>query len=464
MLMPMCPNSNTPTLLLLAAGLLLLPVSDLAAQVDSGDAGSASQAAPENPGGSAPASAPTAAPQQSTEEYLAAVMQQQRLTQQIRNIRKPLLSREAEKEFIKVSRNYRSLLGNGPNLASATDQALIRQGLEYRILRASDPAVQESPRLMANALNDLRRDLKSAGSQITNPQNRSRFREDVCREAHRILRMLLDNSLDARSFAISVLVDLEVVPAAFQQTRIIILDEAAVTLAEILTDASQPDTIRAIAAAQIERFLRTTDAVPVVQMNLARTLATELARWNTDPAYQLVLIDALARVTTPREVVGKNTPTAIEALAATMADRNRRIDVRCRAARGVGRVGFDAQINFDPLAWKVVQLCAETGEFFNGEPGNQAFAVCAADLYLAFHHMTRDEASPDSRNPAGMLNRAPTSQLVKAAYSEALKVVLPMLDNAKAIPKNDLKSVFEWASQNAPSSLVFDQNATPLSK
>lgn len=464
----------------LVAAVLLTGLSRLHAQETTGSPAENSPAAAEPAAAAAqppaaspvPAATPPAetatpggAPANAQAEYQQAVLKQQQWARDVAAIRNPLLPAEAEAEFTKLSRNYRTLLTNGPNLSSANDLNTMRKGLEFRILRASDPAVQESPRQMLIVLGDLRRDLKSVGSQITNPQNKERFRRDVMKEAHTLLLKLLDNNLDSRSFAINVLTDLEVVSASFEQKRIMMYEEVDNTLATILTDDRQPDVVRAMAANSIRLLLQKTEAFPVEQMDLARVLNAQLTRTDSEVSYQLLLIDALSQITQPREVQGRAVPSVFEGLISVVGNRQRFLQVRCRAARGLGRAGYDSQINFDPLAWKVAQLSVDAGQYFNQAPGNPAFQQCGVDLYLAFHHANAAEQS-DPKNPRGMLNRARSSQVVKDAYREVLKIAGPMIFTNKAIPRTELAAVDAWVSQNVPANLVYDGagQGTPVSK
>lgn len=420
------------------------------------------------PNGSAPAvqDVPAAAPPtaNAADEYLKAILKQQDWARRVAMEFKPLLPENAEAEFNKISTEYRRVLQNGPNLSNARDAAIIQQALEFRIFRATDPANQSSPRTMSNILNELRRDLKSIGSQINNPQARQRYREEVLTIAHTLLLKLMDNNLDARVFAVSILPDLEVIAKSAGQNRIVILDLVPGTLASLQNDANQPDAVRVNVAVQSRRFLETTEALPVNQMKIANSLSTELSRKDTEAAYQLALVDALSFVAQPREVVGRSVPSVFESLKNVVCDRSRFITVRCRAASGLGRIGYDPQINFDPLAWKVAELATEVARYFNQSPGNPAFKTCGWDLYLAFHHANSDADETGGSNPKGMLNRAPRSQLVKDAYANTLKIILPLLQNTQAIPQAELAAVMDWAAQNVPANLLYDANGTPVTK
>lgn len=415
-----------------------------------------------------PAAAAASDLSSSEEAYKAHVAKQQQLARKLTSLKKPLLAPDAEQNFNRnVSRFYRTLMTTGPNLSAAQDQAIMKQALEFRLFRAADPEVQASPQRMSLILGEVRRDLGSCGSQILNAQNKKRFREDVFLIAHDLLNQLLENNLDARSFALTVLLELETVSKeAGKNTRTEILEKVPDTLLAVLTDPSpeQPDAVRAVAAAQIRRYLQITEALPVVQMKLAGGLSRQLMRTDTEYAYQRILIDALVQITQPREVSGKPVPTVFETLLKVVSDRSRPVVVRCEAARGFGRVGYDPQIAFDPLAWKVAQLAAETGAAYNEAPENPEFSVCGAGLYLAFHHLNADEAK-DTTNVKGMLNRDARSTVVKGAYEQILKIAGPLLSASGApVPDEDLKAINDWVTASMPENLKYDANGTPVSK
>jgi hypothetical protein len=262
-----------------------------------------------------------------------------------------------------------------------------------------------------------------------------------------------------------VLPDLEVVSASFEQKRIIMYDDVDNTLGSILQDPNQPDSVRSMAANAIRLILQKTETFPVEQMQLAKILCAELNRSDSEITYQLLLIDALCRITQPREVQGSAVPSVFDALVSVISNRQRFLQVRCRAAKGLGQIGFDTQINFDPLAWKVAQLSAEAGQYFSQAPGNPAFQQCGVDLYLAFHHATAAEQN-DPKNPRGMLNRSRKSQAVNDAYRQVLKIAGPMIFTSKPIARADLAAVDTWVSQNAPANMNYDStgNGKPVPK
>jgi hypothetical protein len=385
-------------------------------------------------------------------DFVGPMLKQQEMARQIRDLKKPLLDKDAETNFNRnVSRDYRTLMSNGGNLTNAKELETLKKGLEFKILRITLP--DQKP---ANVLNELRRDLNGAGSLITNTQNKQRFREAVCREAMVFLKQLLENNLEARSFAIAVLPDLEVVSASFQQKRIEVYGDVPTVLISILSDPQQPDAVKVRAAAEMGRLMKKTDVVPLTQLAFAKSLIEQLGRAEAERAYQQQLIEVLCLVNQPREQVGAPVPSVIQALVNVMSDRSRVIPVRCLAARGLGKVVYDDKINFEPIAWKVTQLARESAEYFNSSPKNPVWQKCGWDLYLAFHH----EVSPPGTQ--GMLNRNGSSKVVNEGYAMTLKIAVPMIGSGTAIPVEELQAVSDWVKANQPANLQYDANAAPI--
>lgn len=425
------------------------PAQDGAAPAQDGAA--PQEGAPENAQPEPPANDPPQ-PAAPGVDVVGELLKQQAWTREVMAIKKPLLPEDAETTFNqKVSREFRSLMSNGGNLSNAQELDILKKGLEFKIFRITQPDAKQ-----ASILNEIRRDLNGAGSLIANTQNKQRFREAVCREALAILKQLMDNNLEARSFAIAVMTDLEVVSASFQQKRIEVYSEVPTTLAAILNDDKQPDSVKLRAADAIGVLLRKTDVVPLVQLQLAKSLIQELNRVATEQAFQQRLLQTLMLINQPRELVGTPAPSVLQAFVDVLSDSRRDLRVRCLAARGVGKVPFDSQINFEPIAWKVTQLARDTAVWFNSNPKNPAWQACGWNLYLAFHH----EVAPPGNQ--GMLNRAPQSKVVIDGYAQALKVVVPMIGSSKAIPEADLQAMSEWINANKPASLKYDANATEI--
>lgn len=408
-----------------------------------------------------PENGAASAPENPVEAYQ---LDQRKRVQALRRMDESLLTPQILAKFQKESRDYRTLIAVGTNGRNQKELETLRTGLQYRILSMSDGAVQNDPIDRENALKNFRRDLLRAGAQITNSQTRAQFRELVCKESLDLIRKLLTNNFLARSFALEILPDLEVVPPG-NQTRMVMYDQVDEVFVEVLRDPEQPDAVKARAVNSITNYLQKADAIPQIQMALASAISDELSRPYTEVAYQVFLLAALEEVTAPRQLVAPTTAVSYCIAARLMRDKNRDIQVRCRAARVMGRTGYDAQINLEVLSWATADLVLETAARFNKDrnKNDPKWVTSAYYLYTAFHHWERDEAT--GRAPAlpkGFLNRDARSEVVKKAYELSIPVISHMLMGKADVPNRSLIPLFQWTGDNKPANLKFDPSCPPL--
>ena len=382
-------------LTMFAACCLLLAVSsDAFATQELADT---DEAAPAKPAGAAPAA--------NNDPATAERLKQQQTSNDLRRLQKSLLTPEIVAGFTSDNRVYRGLLRTGVRRGNARELEILRTCLKYRAYSLSDPDVQKDPGLFEAAFKNLLRDLNSAGTQILNAGDKQRYRELLCGELLPFINELLQNNLYSRSAALELLLDFGVAPAKSNR-GIIMYDQVDDVLLSVMKDAAQPDVVRTRAANVCKKYLQKADVTPQVQITLASALIFELERPFTAVAYQNTLLSALDEIDTPRALVGQKQAIVMLAAATIIQDNTRDILIRCRAARVLGRCGFDSSIDFDVLAWKVAELTLETGVRYNQAKNKKVpkWQLCGWHLYLAFHHEKKKETEK------GFLNRADKSQ------------------------------------------------------
>ena len=330
----------------------------------------------------------------------------------------------------------------------------LKAGLKTEFFKATDPAYKTDQQGFQSLKTRLQsRILGRAGNGIRSSQERETFRKLVCRESLGILKKLLQNNFQARSLAITLLPELQTVnPSRSDDPSRRIFDEAADTLVEVLMDENQSDAIKLGAAQSIIVYLEKVKPGGIIEIKFATALSSELESWLPEDGYQFFLVEAMSKIRTAREVVGvkgKQRAIAIETLVNVMQDKRRAPVIRCRAAGALGSVGSDAQIKFEPLAWKTVQLAAEMGAAYNVNPKSIHWNKCSEQLFLAFHQKGKEPVG-------GMLNRAPESTLVRDAYKQILPICLAMLDSPAAIDSALLVNARKWTIENQPANLQFD--------
>ena len=175
-----------------------------------------------------------------------------------------------------------------------------------------------------------------------------------------------------------------------------------------------------------------------------------------------MLIDAVYEISKARRTVGTAEPTAFKLLAAVISDRNKPIEVRCHAARGIGRGAFDQQMKLDPLAWKITQLAGDAALEFSKDTGNPKWPECGIDLLLAFRHLNASEATGAVLERKGLMNRDEKSSVIKEAAPFITTVSLKLIGNKANFTVQELTPLAQWVKANQPAILAWDSNAPAL--
>jgi hypothetical protein len=401
--------------------------------------------------GAAPAAVPVDA------GCLNEILAQQKLTRATREIRNPL-PRPAKVD----KRGYLQFLAAG--FSSPAETKVVQDYLESSILQASDPVFSESTRSMQNLIDDVKDDVARAGSGIGNATNQAAARKKYCSEVLKIAKKLLDNNLDSRLAAVRIMHYLYEVMPVQNGAKARLHPEALTALLAVLNDPAQPDSVKVVTASSLRNILMNCDVVEIDQFRICDAIGKELSRPCSEAAFQLVLIDTVYEINKPRRTVGTPEPTVLKVLANALNDRSKPVEVRCHAARGIGRGAFDTQMKLDPFAWKITQLAGDAAVEFTKSPGNPKWPECGIDLLLAFRHNTQAESTAPVLEAKGLMNRDPKSKVIEAASPFITSVALKLIEN-KASNKftvQDLTPLAQWIRSNQPSTLTWDTNAPPL--
>ena len=384
----------------------------------------------------------------------------------VRRLDTGLITPEVQADYDKHVKAYRTLMASGANARNQSEMQALSAGLKYRILVLSDVTIQGDAKTLAEAASLIERDISGAGNLILNARDKETFRTLVYKQAMPFINQLMSDNFIARSMGLELLLEMEVV-AARGGARLEMFDQVDDVILAILKDKDQPDAVKVRAANSAKRYLMKTNPIPQIQNSLAEALIDELNRPFVGIAYQNTILMALEYVTSPRQLVGARRPMVIDAAVAVMSDSSRELRVRCRAARVIGRAGYDAQIDFEPLAWKIAELSLEAAARFGQAQDKSApdWDYCGWYLYTAFHHESRSESEgkpPES--PKGILNRDSKSALVKAAYEASVPVISHMTFVDSAVDVRQLGKLAGWTDKNLPSNLKYDPGSPAITK
>ena len=422
-------------------------------------------AAPDGGASAVPAESVTSVGAAVVDEAQQYVLNQQKLTRSVREIRNPLPGPD-KAAAEKVKRQYAQLLSAG--FSGEADTKIVRDYLTWLIFQATDPAFCQSSKNMENLIEDVKNSVVKAGSNAQGGQaGKDRERRKYCSEVLSIVKKLLDNNLDSRFAAIKIMQHLyDTIPGqgAVAMTRL--HPEALTVMLGVLNDPAQPDSVKSVTAASLKNILMNCDVVEQDQFRISDAIYKEVVRPYTEVAFQMDLIDAAYLITKPRRTVGVPEPTALKIFAAVIDDRSKPIEVRCHAARGFGICNYDvAGTKFEPIAWKVTQLAFEAASEYNSSVGDPKWPWCGIDLLLTFRHSTAAEATAAPPACKGIMNRAPNSKVVSQAAPFVTTVSLALIANkgkfnAQAVA--ELQKMKSWLTENVPADLKWDTNAPPL--
>ncbi len=379
------------------------------------------------------------------QDCMQKIFDQRALTLKIRDINNPL-ERIPEAKYLQLRRPVATGIQAGAD--GAADLANVSLVLEYRLFQATDPAFVANSDNVKNLFNEMDREIRGAGGQSGNAQRTKAYRQKYCDAVLAVAKRMFDNNLDARSIAIQVIKELYVNKTAAGLTEN--HSESMAALLGLLKDPEQPDSVKVMAAAAVGYILTNTSVIPQEQDSVSDTIAAELDRKCTEIAYQLLLVDTLFNVTQPRRSTGRRETNVIRTFVKLVDDKERRLQVRCRAAFGIGQGAYDAKVDFDPLTWKVANLALEASVYFNQAPGDPAWQQCGADLFFAYRHIDKSGlAKQPPMLPQGMMNRAATSVPVSESGSlSAFKIAVPLVVNSAKIPQADQLELKAWIDAN----------------
>ena len=379
------------------------------------------------------------------QDCMQKIIDQHALTLKIRNINNKL-ERLPDAKYLQLRRPVAAGIQSGAD--GAADLENLSLVLKYRLFQATDPSFVADSDNVKNLFNEMDREIRGAGGQAGNAQRTKAYRQKYCDAVLAVAKQMFDNNLDARSIAIQIIKELYVNKTAAGLTEN--HSESMTALLGLLKDPEQPDSVKVMAAAAVGYVLSNTSVIPQEQDSVSDTIAAELDRPCTEVAYQLLLVDTLFNVTQPRRSSGRRETNVMRTFVKLVDDRERPLQVRCRAAFGIGQGAYDAKVDFDPLTWKVANLALEASVFFNQAPGDPAWQQCGADLFFAYRHIDKNGlAKQPPMLPQGMMNRAATSVPVNESGSlSAFKIAVPLVVNSAKIPQADQLELKAWIDAN----------------
>ena len=193
---------------------------------------------------------------------------------------------------------------------------------------------------------------------------------------------------------------------------------------------------------------------------IAMALVPELVKKDTHWWYQARLAECLGAASVIYDAVGnKGSPIVLQTLAEVVADDKRHLQVRVEAAKAIGRLPLDNQLNMVPVVYHIVRLGGQIVLAHNANPkkepwGNYFFTPqpqLGFGLYYAFRAENSTAKLPGGKRKPGLLDSPVNAKEIKEAYEQILPMTLHFLDNpGKPVAAAQLGNIETWLKNHEP--------------
>lgn len=253
-------------------------------------------------------------------------------------------------------------------------------------------------------------------------------------------------------------------------------DPAYAVLLKVIKDDKQHEILKVDALIGLLRICKL--GLPLPDANndrkraeIAIALVPELVRKNTHWWYQARLAECLGAAGVTYDPGNKTNPVVLQTLAEIVADEKRDLQARVEAAKAIGRLPLDNQLNIAPVVHHIVNLGHQIVQANNANPkkqpwGNYFFTPqpqLGFGLYYAFRSENKDARVPGGKRKPGLLEALPATKEVKDAYEQILLMTLHFIDNpGKQMAEAQVKSIQEWLRLRAPANNRITAGSPPL--
>lgn len=322
----------------------------------------------------------------------------------------------------------------------------IEEGIKMRVARFSLKSQRSE-------LRDRRRELALQDIDLR-AKNGDEVRAFALQQIVEQTKTLLTGNFHVRLHAVFLVGDLNLQPQVIGAgAKPAIAYSGGVTLLlEVLTETidgksvPQPEAIKIRAAHALKRIL-TASNLPKqpnekTRIAIAKVLLAEVDD-NPDPAYEWVLIHALADVGVPliSGEAGPGKPAIVSALARIMLDPTRSLRNRCRAARFLGRTPIPGGVKLAPITWGIAQLGHQVGTQYATRIRPIHAIFYFQDLFFAYSSPP-GEGTSDGKAKAG-LPKDEAFDVIKPVMAFFVKALMAAPVAPASIPQAMLQQLDE---------------------
>lgn len=288
---------------------------------------------------------------------------------------------------------------------------------------------------------------------------------------------LLDNNFVVRQNVILLLGTLSTTfPPPGKPTEPTPYDPAYAVLLKVIKDDKQHEILKVDALIGLLRICKLGLVLPDAnndrkRAEIAMALVPELVRKNTHWWYQARLAECLGAAGVTYDPANKTNPIVLQTLAEVVADGQRDLQARIEAAKAIGRLPLDNQLNIAPVVHHIVNLGYQIVQVANANPKKQPWTnyfftpkpQLGFGLYYAFRSESGSARVPGGKRKPGLLEALPATKEVKDAYEQVLLMTLHFIDNpGKQMADAQVKSIQEWLKLRVPANDRITAGSPPI--
>jgi hypothetical protein len=372
---------------------------------------------------------------------------------ELMTLEKPLATQEQIAKWKKDTKNlaeYRKALRNAD--LSPTGKAMLSMGIKYRLALLTLKENQQD-------LHKLREDLTvrdqtdAASVPAIKPDVVRAFRRWFLEEITKEAEPLLENNFYVRIQAATLLGELVLMPADEEKKQKLETFTPPVDiLRKVIRNPDQPLAVKIAAARSMIRLVRYGDLPAPKRFEVMKDVLAELTSPNakTEPKthywYEMRLVEVLSTLDTPLDLETRR-PVMVEKLTEIVRDPQRHWHVRAEAAKALGRVPLDPQVNVASLLHDVMQLTLDMAKAAQQNPKAPHWKMTFWKLYLTFQPKDKDERNAAKNAPAGLLKNPSAGNAAQQPYQLVVPLVNAVI-NSEPITAEHLKAVEDWLQKN----------------
>lgn len=353
-----------------------------------------------------------------------------------------LLSKD-ENPTPKEKNSFNALKGAGAQLKGKDDVDLIRKIIRWKLSEFTLKSKREQVFKLREDI--IVRDLRFANMT---QEVKNAMLDAILVEAP----TLFDHCLEPRFNAVLLLTDLNVREATSDgKQQAVPFLPACTPLLNVLNNPQQPDIVKIPAAIGAVRYASPVPTPVDLKHKVVEALFNLLKNPQSDPWLQMRCAEGLGQIGFYQNL--NKQPVVLTLLLDVVKDAKRNWFVRAEAARAIGRLNLDPNVDLKPIAGELANFGLVMATEYQKSHKQSHWSGCFLNLYFAFWPMDADE----KKKGWGLLTLvekpafAGHKQIVNAAYRQCIQVIKNVVTPPGDVTMPEaIKNLSDWIKQNSP--------------